>query len=65
MTHTRAIFGFCSGRGVVFCQVVSLGESEGVIGGYVHGAMGPGVGKNAALVALKLGERNGRREREA
>eukprot|EP00904_Undaria_pinnatifida_P001229 jgi/Undpi1/11106/HiC_scaffold_30.g13404.m1 len=35
-------------------QVVSLGEGEGVVGGYVHGAMGPGVGKNAALVALKL-----------
>lgn len=40
-----------------------MGESEGVVGGYVHGAMGPGVGKNAALVALKLGER--RPEREA
>lgn len=36
-----------------------MGEAEGVVGGYVHGAMGPGVGKNAALVALKLGERAG------
>ena len=42
---------------------MSLGESEGAVGGYVHGAMGPGVGKNAALVALKLGEWDGRRER--
>ncbi|CAM9096072.1 unnamed protein product [Laminaria digitata] len=37
-------------------HVVSLGENEGVVGGYVHGAMGPGVGKNAALVALKLAD---------
>lgn len=39
-------------------QVVSLGSSgQGVVSGYVHGAMGPSMGKNAALVALKLGER--------
>ncbi|CAM9573405.1 unnamed protein product [Pylaiella littoralis] len=36
-------------------QVVSLGgDEEGVVAGYVHGAMGPGMGKNAALVALKF-----------
>lgn len=39
-------------------QVVSLGgDGKGVVAGYVHGATGlPGMGKNAALVALKLGE---------
>lgn len=38
-------------------QVLSLGgDGKGVVAGYVHGAMGAGMGKNAALVALKLGE---------
>lgn len=32
------------------------GDGKGVVAGYVHGAMGAGMGKNAALVALKLGE---------
>ncbi|CAN0532321.1 unnamed protein product, partial [Ectocarpus sp. 12 AP-2014] len=37
-------------------HVVSLGgDGKGVVAGYVHGATGlPGMGKNAALVALKL-----------
>lgn len=36
-------------------QVVSLGDGQGVVSGYVHGAVGPGMGKSAALVALKRG----------
>eukprot|EP00903_Cladosiphon_okamuranus_P009138 g8731.t1 len=36
-------------------HVLSLsGDGKGVVAGYVHGAMGAGMGKNAALVALKL-----------
>eukprot|EP00752_Nemacystus_decipiens_P005217 g4736.t1 len=36
-------------------HVLSLGgNGKGVVAGYVHGAMGAGMGKNAALVALKL-----------
>lgn len=38
-------------------KVVSLGNEQGVVSGYVHGAVGPSMGKNAALVALKLGKR--------
>lgn len=38
-------------------QVLSLGDDgKGVVAGYVHGAIGAGMGKNAALVSLKLGE---------
>lgn len=35
---------------------MSLGDGQGVVSGYVHGAVGPGMGKNAALVALRVGE---------
>lgn len=43
-------------RLVLMLKVLSLGgDGKGVVAGYVHGAMGVGMGKNAALVALKLG----------
>lgn len=35
-------------------QVMSMDEGSGLIEGYVHAAVGPGMGKNAALVALKF-----------
>lgn len=34
---------------------MSMDEGSGLIEGYVHAAVGPGMGKNAALVALKFG----------
>ncbi|CAN0404667.1 unnamed protein product [Ascophyllum nodosum] len=37
-------------------HILSLSSGQGVVSGYVHGAVGPGMGKNAAIVALKLGE---------
>lgn len=44
-------------------KVLSIEEGSGVIDGYVHAAVGPGMGKNAALVALKLGGLGGRKQR--
>lgn len=38
-------------------------EGSGVVDGYVHAAIGPNMGKTAALVAIKLGESMIRPER--